>query len=200
MATMTDMKSKPTRAQITSKGKRRCYVALMRGVNVGGQNKLPMKHLIDIFDCARAQDVRTYIQTGNVIFSSTAVAAKQIASAVRNEIERRHAYNVPVVIRSAAALRRVVAANPFLHHGAATEKLHVAFLAKKPTAAMVKELDPDRSPGDRYELQGSEIYLYCPNGMARTKLTNAYFDAQLSTTSTIRNWRTVLKLVELAGG
>jgi len=82
--------------------------------------------------------------------------------------------------------------------GGKEEKLfHVVFLATRPAARAVKALDPDRSPPDKFVHHGREIYLKCPNGIARTKLTNAYFDSKLDTTSTMRNWKTVLKLQEL---
>ena len=74
----------------------------------------------------------------------------------------------------------------------------MAFLEATPDPANVDALDPDRSPGDEFAVLGREVYLHCPNGMARTKLTNAYFDSRLATTSTMRNWKTVLKLLELA--
>ena len=82
--------------------------------------------------------------------------------------------------------------------GAETDKLHVVFLADLPDGAHVEALDPNRSPSDEFAVLGREIYLHCPNGLARTKLTNNYFDSRLSTTSTMRNWRTVLKLLELS--
>ena len=91
-------------------------------------------------------------------------------------------------------------ANPFLEAGAETDKLHVVFLAELPDAERVEALDPDRSPPDEFVVRGREIYLHCPNGLARSKLTNSYFDARLSTTSTMRNWKTVRKLLELAAG
>ena len=88
----------------------------------------------------------------------------------------------------------IVGANPFILAGADPGKLHVAFLAKRPSAATVAELQPDRSPPDEFIVHGREIYIHCPAGMARTKLTNAYFDSKLGTTSTMRNWNTVRKL------
>jgi uncharacterized protein (DUF1697 family) len=117
-------------------------------------------------------------------------------------IERRIAADfglrVPVVLRSAGELQRVVARNPFLEAGVAPEALHVAFLAEVPGRRQAALLDPERSPGDAFELRGRELYLNLPNGVGRTKLSNAYIEAQLATTSTLRNWRTVQKLLELA--
>jgi uncharacterized protein (DUF1697 family) len=93
-----------------------------------------------------------------------------------------------------------VANNPFLAAGAADETLHVLFLADPPSPRRVADLDPDRSPPDAFVVLGQEVYLRLPHGAARTKLTNAYFDARLATTSTGRNWRTVTKLLALMEG
>ena len=106
-----------------------------------------------------------------------------------------------MVIRTADEIRAVARANPFLRGGTSAEIdfLHVMFLADRPTPARVAALDPDRSPRDEFQVVGREIYLHCPNGAARTKLSNAYFDSKLATTSTMRNWRTVLKLADMSG-
>jgi uncharacterized protein (DUF1697 family) len=115
-------------------------------------------------------------------------------------IEKQHGLRVPVVLRSAAELERIAARNPFLAERADPSTLHVAFLAAKPAKAALAALDPDRSPPDRFVALGMELYLHCPNGLARTKLTNAWLDSTLKTTSTVRNWKTVLRLVELCSG
>lgn len=176
------------------------HVALLRGINVGGKNKLPMKELAGIFTNLGASDVLTYIQSGNVVFRAGAALARRLPAAVTSAISKRFGFEVPVVVRTAEELREVARANPFLRAGAEVGSLHVAFLASKPGIARVDSLEVDCSPPDRFELRGREIYLCCPNGIGRTKLTNAYFDSKLATTSTVRNWKTVLKLVELSGG
>ena len=173
------------------------HVALLRGVNVGGKNRLPMKALVALFTDAGCDDVRTYIQSGNVVFLAKATLAKRVPSLVAGAISDRFGYHVPVVSRTAEEIRNVVRGNPFLEVGAHTSELHVAFLAKVPAATKVAALDPDRSPPDEFSVRGREIYLRCPNGVARTKLTNNYFDSKLATTSTVRKWKTVLKLLEL---
>ena len=105
-----------------------------------------------------------------------------------------------MILRTAEQLREVVAKNPFLQAEAAEESLHVYFLADRPDSARVAALDPNRSPPDAYIVRGSEIYLQLPSGMGNSKLSNAYFDSKLATVSTARNWRTVLKLIELMEG
>ena len=175
-------------------------VALLRGINVGGKNRLPMKELAALFVDAGCEDVRTYIQSGNVVFRVGPAAGEDIASVIRASIMDHFGYQIPVITRTAREFQENVQANPFLEAGAETDKLHFMFLAELPDSANVEALDTDRSPGDEFAVQGREIYLYCPNGVARTKLTNSYFDSRLSTTSTTRNWRTVQRLLELATG
>jgi uncharacterized protein (DUF1697 family) len=172
------------------------YVALLRGINVGGKNKLPMKDLVRVFAAAGGTEVQTYIQSGNVIFEATAGAGKKIAPQVEQRLADRLGLEVPVVVRTAGELVDVVDRSPV--RGPATEHLHVAFLAAQPPAGRVAALDPARSPPDSFQVRGREIYLQLPNGAARTKLTNAYFDGKLGTTSTMRNWRTVLALLAMA--
>jgi uncharacterized protein (DUF1697 family) len=175
-------------------------IALLRGINVGGKNLVPMKELAALFAAAGCSEVATYIQSGNVIFRAPAKLAPKLPAQLTKAIEARFGCRVPVVVRTAGELRRVAEENPFLRERADPDALHVAFLADEPAAARVAALDPKRSPTDRYLVRGREIYLHCPDGLARTKLTNQYFDSQLATTSTVRNWRTVLKLLELSGG
>lgn len=174
------------------------YVALLRGINLGGHHKLPMKNLAAMFEAAGCRDVRTYIQSGNVVFRADERRAATIAEVIREAIDGELGYQVPVVVRSAEDLARVVADNPFAGPDVDDKQLHIAFLAERPGAAAIAELDPQRSPPDQFEVVGREIFLRLPNGMARTKLTNAYFDRVLGAVSTVRNWRTANKLLELA--
>jgi uncharacterized protein (DUF1697 family) len=187
-----------SRSSILSKNNvtaERTHVALLRGINVGGKNKLPMKELAAIFAALGCGDVRTYVQSGNVVFTAESVAG--LAGHIAVEIEGRLGLRVPAILRTAAELRRVVESNPFLKAGVAAELLHVYFLeCEAPAKERVKALDYGRSPGDSFVVSGREIYLHLPNGVARTKLTNAYFDRQLGTVSTLRNWRTVMTLAE----
>jgi uncharacterized protein (DUF1697 family) len=176
------------------------HIALLRGVNVGGKNKLPMKDLAVLFVAAGCSDVVTYIQSGNVVFKAKPAVARRISTTIAQAIASKFGLKVPVVTRSVEELRRAAQSNPFLRRATDTKFLHVAFLLDEPEAGQIAALDPRRSPPDEFEVRGREIYLHCPNGMADTKLTNAYFDSKLATVSTARNWNTVTKLLELAGG
>jgi uncharacterized protein (DUF1697 family) len=143
--------------------------------------------------------VRTYIQSGNVIFGASAAKAERLPERIAGAIADEFGYRTGVLLRTVEELGDTILNNPFVRAGAAENWLHVLFLASPPDAVAVAALDPDRSPGDAYVVRGREIYLQCPNGAGKTKLTNAYFDARLATVSTGRNWRTVRTLFDLAG-
>lgn len=173
------------------------HVALLRGINVSGKNMLPMPDLAAIFAATGCEDVRTYIQSGNVVYRTGTANAKRVPARATAAIAAQFGYKVPVVARTGAEFASVQAANPFLKRGTDPKTLYVAFLATVPTAAQAAALDPKRSPADRFVLVGRELYLYLPNGAGASKLTNDYLDRTLGTVSTIRNWNTVQKISAL---
>ena len=189
--------SKAARSESTRSKRTVVHAALLRGINVGGKNKVSMGPLAEVFTGAGCAEVQTYIQSGNVVFLAAPASAKRMPSLVSQRIRERFGFEVPVVIRTAEELGRVASNNPFLRSGVDTSSLSVGFLADAPDARRIAALDPNRSAGDAFQVVGRHVYLHLPNGVARTKLTNRYFDAALATVSTFRNWRTVLKLVEM---
>jgi uncharacterized protein (DUF1697 family) len=174
------------------------HVALLRAINVGGTRLLPMKALVELCTTAGCGEVQTYIQSGNVVFSAPKPLVAKFPGVLAAAIHKKFKIEVPVVVRSAEDLARVEQNNPFLRKGIDPDWLHVAFLADAPTAEQVASLDPARSPGDEWVVVGRDIYLHLPNGAGQSKLTNQYLDSRLKTVSTVRNWRTVLKLLEMA--
>lgn len=172
------------------------HIALLRGLNVGGKNKLPMKDLAALFSAAGASKVQTYIQSGNVVFQA-ADGAAMVGARVSQAILKQAGLRIPIVVRSSAELREALQHNPFLERWN-PDALHLVFLADRPKPAAVAGLDPKRSPTDSFAVRGREVYLHCPGGYGNTKLTCAFFDAKLATVSTCRNWRTSQKLLELA--
>ena len=181
---------------MTSSKKPTAYVALLRGINVGGKNKLPMKELAEIFAKAGCGAVKTYIQSGNVVFTATPGLCDGLGEKISRQIEKQFGHKPPVVLRSLQQLTDVVRHNPFLEPGVDLKSLCVMFLANKPTAEAIAKLDPERSPGDEYFVRNQDIYMRVKS-LADTKLTNAYFDSKLGTVSTARNWRTTVTLLEM---
>ena len=174
------------------------YVALLRGINVGGKNKIKMADLEALFIGLGHADVITYIQSGNVVFKSPTKTASALASAIEQRIARDLGMEVAIVLRTKAELGKVIAANPFADVDLA--RVHVTFLAGKPEAALVRALDDHKSPPDEFRIARREVYVFCPTGYGNTKLNNAFWERRLKTSATARNWKTVTKLVELAGG
>ncbi len=175
------------------------YVALLRAVNLGARNKVSMADLRQVFLGLGAEDVATYLQSGNVIFKSRSQKPGQLVVAVEGEINRVLGLSLTVILRTDGELAHVVKANPFANGGREPAKLHVTFLADSPESARVRELAAQDVEPDELSVVGREVYLHCPNGYGRSRLTNAYLEKQLGTAATTRSWKTVTKLAELAG-
>lgn len=179
-------------------GQASIHIALLRGINVGGKNVLPMKDLRALFIAAGCSEVKTHIQSGNVVATAPPAVGRNLSDTIRAAILRRFGLRVPVVMRTAEDFRAVTTRNPFLNAGADTDGLHVGFLGDTPTPDCLAALDSHRSPPDEFVVRGRDVYFRFPNGVARSKLTNLYFDSKLATTITVRNWRTVLALVAMS--
>ena len=174
------------------------YVAMLRGINVAGKNKIKMPELQALFVGLGHGDVTTYIQSGNVVFTSSATSTSALVSAIEKRIAREFDVDVVALVRTKAELGKVIAGNPFVRARADLAKLHVTFLAKKPGAALVRALDGLSADPDEFRVLGREVYLHCPAGYGTTKLNNAFWERRLKTAATTRNWNTITKLFELA--
>jgi uncharacterized protein (DUF1697 family) len=170
------------------------YIALLRGVNIAGHGRIKMDRLRQVFRGLGYTDVATYIQSGNVIFTSDVPV---LATGLESAIEAELGMDVTVVVRTSSELKSIVRANPFAH--ADSSKLHLGFMAERPPAAAVQQLELQRFAPEEAIVEGAEMWLHLPNGMGRAKLPD-YLDRRLNVPVTIRNWNTVMKLVELAGG
>jgi uncharacterized protein (DUF1697 family) len=170
------------------------YVALLRAINLGARNKVSMADLREVFAAVGAEDVTTYVQSGNVVFRSSVRSASRLEDALEQQIGADLGLDLRVLVRTAGEIDALLKRNPFRD----PSSVYVTFLAEKPPTARVRELDPERSPPDEFRVVGRDIYLHCPNGYGPSKLSNAYFEKQLGVAATTRNWRTVTKLAELS--
>jgi uncharacterized protein (DUF1697 family) len=173
------------------------YAALLRGINVGGRAKIPMRELAELFGSLGHGEVTTYIQSGNVVFRSPAGRPAGIVRGIEHAITERFGLTVTVILRTHAELASIAAANPFPDAEGQPSKLHVLFLDRQPDDSAIAGLDPNRSPGDGFHAAGREVYLRYPAGSGKTKLTLDWFERQLGVKGTARNWNTLLRLIAL---
>lgn len=156
-----------------------------------------MSDLRKVFADLGLDDVSTYLQSGNVLFESSA-SVRDLKRRLEQEIGERLATGVSVLLRTKRELATIVEANPFAKQD--VSKLHVTFLEKRPAKARAEALDPAEGAPDEFRLRGREAYLYFPGGYGHSKLSNAYFEKKLGVVATTRNWKTVTSVAKLAGG
>jgi uncharacterized protein (DUF1697 family) len=173
-------------------------IVLLRGVNVGGRNRVPMPALREALEDAGLQDVATYLQSGNVVLSSSA-KPDELARKVEAVIAGTLVLEIAVVVRTRTELAKVVRRNP-IGDVADQDKLYqVSFCAEKPDKEAVAKVAERAVDGERLVTHGREIYAWFPHGVARSKLAAQLSKQKLGTVVTARNWTTVKKLLELAG-
>ena len=172
------------------------FAALLRAVNVGGANKVPMAELREALTKAGYRDVATYIQSGNVVLSHAKKTDDDVARDVKRVIAKEWGHDVGVVVRSHAELAAIAKKG----HGygeVPPNRVHVVFLSGAPTKAAIAALDPNRSPPDVYEVRGQELYWHTPDGAGKSKVSMDWLERKLGVVGTARNWNTVLKLEEM---
>ncbi|SCG84644.1 putative protein [Methanobacterium congolense] len=158
-----------------------------------------MVDLVDTFESLGFKNVITYLQSGNVSFESDSTDAAKIAKCIERKIKQTFSFSVKVIIRSEHELENVIKSNPFVRYSdVELDKLHVIFFSDVPELKSTLNLDMDKVENEKFEIRGGEVYLYCPNGYARTKLKNDLFEKKLNTAATTRNWKTTNKLLELS--
>jgi uncharacterized protein (DUF1697 family) len=173
------------------------YVAMLRGVNVGG-NTLKMDRLRQACEDIGLRDVQTYVQSGNIVLTSPMSVAK-LAQTLKAAVDAQTRLPVTVVVRTADEIRKVVADNPFLKQkGIDSAKLHVTFLGKTPVRPAIDKLDALAGDRDEYHLSAREIYLHCPINYGQTRLSNTMIEKVLAVGATTRNWKTVTMLHAMA--
>ncbi len=168
---------------------------MLRGVNVSN-NKLAMADLRALLTDLGGEDVRTYLQSGNAVFGHATADVAELAQSIENGLAEL-GVSSKVLLRTSEQLAATLAGNPFLERESDPAKLHVTFLAEEPAADRVQRLQAPAGETATFQLADQEVYLHCPDGYGRTKLTNSFFESRLATVATTRNWRTVTALAEL---
>jgi uncharacterized protein (DUF1697 family) len=175
------------------------WVVLLRGVNVGGANRLPMSDLRDLVGSLGHSDVVTYIQSGNLLLTSTRKDRAKIAAEICAAITSSFGLAVTAILRTSTELRASIASNPFSAEAKAdAARVHIMFLSDVPKPEFAAQLEPERFAPERFQLLASELFLHYPNGAGRSKMNLDYFEKRLRVRGTARNLNTVAKLIELA--
>lgn len=174
-------------------------VALLRGINLGARNRVPMPALRELLAEHRYQDVATVVQSGNIVLS-TAVGADRLAADLQGLIAQRFGVDTPVVVRTAAQLAAVVQANPLPQAAADPKRFQVSFLSEPCPADTADALAAADIAPEQVAIRGAEVYAWHVAGMQKSPLARMLTDKRLGVTATARNWNTVLKLRELSGG
>lgn len=175
-------------------------VCLLRGINVSGHKIIRMQELRELCGSIGFENVESYLQSGNLVFDSPEGVATSVASSVHNAIMERFGFDVPTIIRSKDEFAEVIDGNPFVGlDGIDETKLCVVFLAEEPSPEALQRIESENRGPDRFAAVGLHIYLHCPSGFGRTKLSNNFFENRLRVVATARNWRTVNALFDMLG-
>jgi uncharacterized protein (DUF1697 family) len=177
------------------------YAALLRGINVGGSRKVPMADLRTLLADLGHDDVRTYLQSGQAVFSSRHGSEQSLAGDIAQAIEKRFGFGVDVIVRDHAYLRTIADACPFPAAELEPKQLHVTYFSAPVTPERFTEIDQDAYLPEEFRLGDRALYLYAPNGLGRSKLAEHLSKPRINkgVIATTRNWNTVVKLVEMTG-
>ena len=173
------------------------FVALFRGINVGGHNKLPMRELNDLLTGLGLQDVATYIQSGNVVFASDESDRAALSDRIRQAVHQSHGFAPQVLLLTAEEFAQAAAANPYPEAEEEPKTVHLYFLEEAPSNPDLKKLAALKLDNEHFTLVGKVFYLYAPDGIGRSKLAAGVENA-MGVAVTARNWRSVGRVLEMA--
>ena len=177
------------------------YISMLRGINLGSHYSIRMEDLKALYKTLGFSEVRTYVQSGNVVFDAAGSDDIRIAASIEAAIKQTYGFDVSVFLRGARELQRLLDTNPVLRgRSEDPTKLHITFLYTLPDAAKARGLQiPANAGHDEFVVDGREVFVFCPDGYGRTKLSNAFFERKLELPATTRNWNSVGALLNMAG-
>jgi len=181
-----------------TKGKQ-TFIAMLRGINVSGHKIIKMEQLRASFDGLGFKNLKTYVQSGNVVFEAKSEPAAKVCEKIERRILGDFGFSVPVLLKTSKELGEIVKRNPFLNDAAIDRsRLHVTFLSGVPPKTALELLQPLAVPSEQLRVIGREIYLYCPDGYGKSKLSNVAIEKRLAVRATTRNWATTNALLTMA--
>lgn len=171
------------------------YISLLRGINVSGQKKIRMAELKSLYESLGLQNVQSYLQSGNVVFDSKEKNIDKIRESIEAQIESKYGFSVPVLVCTKGDFQRVIEEHPFAEEEAI--RVLVTFLYESPEKTKLQELNQYEDKVDKFTIGKQEIFLFCPGGYGRTKLSNNFFEKKLGLVATTRNWKSVNALYKM---
>lgn len=175
------------------------YISILRGINVSGQKNIKMAALKKMYEDLKFEHAQTYIQSGNIIFQSPISTKKDLEVKISNQIRLSFGFDVPVIVLDITELTEIIEENPYaLDQNKNSSGIYVTFLSAKPSHIDHEILQKRKVIGEEFTLTEKAVYLYCPNGYGKTKLTNTFFENKLKVSATTRNWKTVNELLRIA--
>jgi len=175
------------------------YIAILRGINVGTGRKVPMTDLKKLCENMGLQNVQTYIQSGNVVFEwSRSESISELETRLQKAFSESFGFDIPVLVRTAKEWAESIAQNPFLkEENVDIDRLHLTCLKEVPSLELLEKIKMFQYLPDRYEIIGKDVFIFCAAGYGTSKLTNPFFESKLRVSATTRNWKTVMKLIEM---
>jgi uncharacterized protein (DUF1697 family) len=177
------------------------YISILRGINVSGRNLIKMDALRKLYEQLGFHSIATYVQSGNILFTTKTAEPHKLAQAISMKIKTEFGFEVPVIVMTPDTLKSVIDKNPFSTDAQKDPSFfHVTFLASKPLSFNQNLIESKKMAEEAIHFGGEAVYLYCPNGYGKTKLSNSWLESKLKCISTTRNWKTVNELYKMAVG
>ena len=174
------------------------YIAFLRGINVSGKRKVPMVELRVLCERLKLQDVKTYIQSGNIVFKSSLAQTEELEDLLSNEIEKYFGFEVPVIIKTVDDLNEIINQNPFIsQEDIEANKVYFVLLNKFPANELLVKFNTETFKNEECSIVDTRVYLKCALGYGKAKLNNNLIERKLKVLATTRNYRTMNKLIEL---
>ena len=175
------------------------YISILRGINVSGHKLIKMDAIRKSYDQLGFQNITTYVQSGNIVFTSKKTKSDELAQKISEQIEEDYGFEVPVIVMTIDTLRQIIDDNPFLKDtGTERTFLHVTFLSSEPHNYDLRAIEEKKQKAEEIVVANKAVYLYCPNGYGKSKLNNRFLENKLRVGATTRNWKTTNKLLEIA--
>lgn len=175
------------------------YISILRGINVSGHNLIKMDALRKLYEFLGFEQIKTYVQSGNVVFTGKTAPSEIISQSISRQIKIDFGFDVPVIVMTVPTIKRIIARNPFSEDSQKEKTfMHVTFLSTTPNHVDLNALEEKKLGGEEIILDGDVIYLYCPNGYGKTKLNNGFLERKLNVGATTRNWKTTIELLKIA--